>query len=63
MAGVGAAAGQKITTLHNGILENGNNLLQWHGLNDRGQAVPSGTYFYRIKIGKKIIQRKVTPVR
>jgi len=41
--------GQKVRTLVNGPVEAGNRQVIWNGIDDRGQGVASGVYFYRMK--------------
>lgn len=41
--------GQKVNTLHKGILGSGNHKLLWHGTDLHGRTVASGVYFARIK--------------
>ncbi len=50
--------GQKVKTLINGILENGDHLILWDGKNKNDQPVSSGVYFYHLKVGNKIIDSK-----
>lgn len=53
--------GQKVRTLLNNRTLEGrvNHSVQWNGLNDRGQRVPSGMYFYRISsAGQEFVQTK-----
>ncbi len=41
--------GQKVATVHNGILASGKHQLLWHGTDHHGRTVASGIYFARIK--------------
>jgi hypothetical protein len=41
--------GQKICTLLNNKMTAGNHSVKWNGRNNKGNVVPSGIYFYRIK--------------
>lgn len=43
--------GQRIRTLINGIKPAGRYSVQWNGLNDSGNRVSTGIYFYRIQAG------------
>ena len=45
--------GQKVAALFNGRARTGINRIQWKGVDDAGNAVPSGIYIYRLK-GKNI---------
>ncbi|MBI3788825.1 MAG: T9SS type A sorting domain-containing protein [Ignavibacteriales bacterium] len=49
--------GQEIKTLHSGNLRAGKHWFRWDGTNETGQAVPSGTYFYRLS-SSRIMQTK-----
>jgi len=43
------AAGRAVKTLVNGSLAGGRNLpVTWNGMNDSGNRVPSGIYFYKL---------------
>jgi len=55
--------GNEITTLFDGLLPNGLSSLYWYGHNNNGQLASSGTYFYRIQIGRHTIKRKVSLIR
>jgi len=41
--------GQKVTTLYDGSAAEGKHSVVWNGTDDRGNAVSSGMYFYRLK--------------
>ncbi|MEA1973217.1 MAG: FlgD immunoglobulin-like domain containing protein [Candidatus Cloacimonadota bacterium] len=41
--------GQKVKTLLNQGMEEGNHQIQWHGKDESGNSVSSGVYFYKIK--------------
>jgi hypothetical protein len=41
--------GQKIATLYNGILAEGNHIYTWDGRNDQGEEQSNGVYFYRLQ--------------
>ena len=44
--------GQRVRQLVNAVNLPGTYEVRWDGLNERGQQVPSGIYFYRIKSGE-----------
>jgi hypothetical protein len=46
--------GQKVKSIHSGLLEKGNQKLMWNGRDANGQSVASGVYFARIKTGKDV---------
>ena len=54
------AAGQKVRTLVNADQRAGSYSIQWDGTNAAGEAVASGTYFYRLTIGAFQDTRSVT---
>ncbi len=41
--------GQKVASLHRGILNSGDHQIRWHGKDSRNRSVSSGIYFARIK--------------
>ena len=41
--------GQRVITLFDGPADAGRHSLQWNGLNQNGEMVPSGIYFYRLQ--------------
>ena len=41
--------GQKVATLVNGNMDKGIYHIKWNGLSDKGIALPSGMYFYKMK--------------
>ena len=43
--------GQKVATLINGELNAGPHNVTWNGLNEVGQKVATGIYFYELKSG------------
>ncbi|RMH66223.1 MAG: T9SS C-terminal target domain-containing protein [Calditrichaeota bacterium] len=42
-------AGQKVATLHNGVLEAGTRQFTWNGKDAAGHTVASGLYFYQLR--------------
>jgi flagellar hook assembly protein FlgD len=42
-------AGRKVATLVDDVRAAGEHTVVWEGRDDRGQSVPSGTYFYRLE--------------
>ncbi|MCD4829829.1 MAG: T9SS type A sorting domain-containing protein [Candidatus Cloacimonetes bacterium] len=51
--------GQRVLTLHDGLLDQGEHSLVWHGQDDQDRAVGSGIYFLRTQIGDKAFLRKM----
>ena len=51
--------GQKVRTLVNGILEEGEHIMHWNGVDDSGKPVSSGIYFYKLKDGKYTSTKKM----
>jgi len=41
--------GEKVATVHDGVLSPGTYDITWNGVNNHGQKVPSGVYFYEVK--------------
>ena len=52
--------GQRITTLVDELMPQGQHETTWYGRDDRGNVMASGIYFYRIKSGRFIQTRKMT---
>lgn len=50
--------GQKVKTIFNGILQNGNYQFTWNGNNTIGLPSPSGVYFYKLTVGTNQSQIK-----
>jgi hypothetical protein len=55
--------GKKIKTLAKGLHSAGSHQLQWQGYSDAGTVVPSGVYFYQIKVGARVHTRKMILLR
>jgi hypothetical protein len=55
--------GQKVWTLVNDTYMAGRHIVNWNGLNDFGERVPSGVYIYRIKAGSFIASQKMLMVK
>jgi hypothetical protein len=53
-------AGQKVKTLADEVMSAGVHTLVWDGTNDRGEALSSGVYFYRVVAGDKMVAKKMT---
>jgi hypothetical protein len=51
--------GRRVRTLLNGAMISGRHSVRWDGTNDAGMQVASGTYFYRLTAGKRVISRKM----
>ena len=51
--------GRRVRTLLDGNMIQGRHSVRWDGTNERGTQVASGTYFYRLKAGKRTITRKM----
>jgi|GEM_PF-6581844 len=50
--------GREVTTLLESQLTAGTHRVTWDGTNDAGQKVPSGVYFYRLKVGTRWVQTR-----
>ncbi|MCG8608049.1 T9SS type A sorting domain-containing protein, partial [bacterium] len=55
--------GQKIRTLLDGVKERGTHTIQWDGLNDSGQQVAVGIYFFRLETDDLTLSRKMLLVK
>jgi hypothetical protein len=55
--------GRKVKTLVNDALHAGPHSATWDGTNDRGNAVSSGVYFYRLVAGDFVKVQKMTLTR
>jgi hypothetical protein len=51
--------GQQVRTLLTGPKSPGTYTVSWDGLNDRGEALPSGLYLYRLTSGGESLTRKM----
>jgi hypothetical protein len=40
--------GQEVSTIFNGTKDRGNHILQWYGLDNSGEKLPSGVYFLKV---------------
>ena len=55
--------GRRISRLVNERQNRGYYTKEWNGLDDKGNAVVSGLYFYRLIAGKETISRKMVLIR
>ena len=55
--------GQKVATLLNNKMDQGNYTIKWKGVTDSGQELPSGTYFCEMKTPKYKEIKKLVLVR
>ncbi len=53
------AAGRRVRTLYAGALERTRLELEWDGRDERGEALPSGFYFARIRLGAQRLSHKM----
>ncbi|MFM8977377.1 MAG: FlgD immunoglobulin-like domain containing protein, partial [Bacteroidota bacterium] len=53
------ASGRIITTLHQGIMDAGQQILQWNGTDMNGTPVASGVYTLRLDMEEKVLFRKI----
>ncbi|UCG52065.1 MAG: M6 family metalloprotease domain-containing protein [Candidatus Latescibacterota bacterium] len=56
-------AGKQVTTLVNETRNAGANDVTWDGRNAAGDPVSSGVYFYRLRVGKQVLTRKMLLLR
>ncbi|MCD6162871.1 MAG: T9SS type A sorting domain-containing protein [candidate division Zixibacteria bacterium] len=52
-------AGQKISTLVDGVFNSGLHRVLWDGTSDNGKVVSSGVYFYHLEIGEQSQTKKM----
>ncbi|MBI5475662.1 MAG: DUF3160 domain-containing protein [Ignavibacteriales bacterium] len=55
--------GQIVKSLLKETLPSGNYLMRWDATDDRGRIVPTGTYFYKLKIGENLLSGKVNFIK
>jgi hypothetical protein len=53
-------AGQRVRTLADEVMPAGSHNLTWNGTNDRGEALSSGVYLYRVIAGDETVTKKMT---
>lgn len=56
-------AGRRVRELLAASVEKGTHRLEWQGDDDRGQRLPSGIYFCRLRIGEEVVTRKIAMVK
>jgi len=56
-------AGRRVATVAHGARGGGDHELIWNGLDDAGNRVGAGVYFYRLKAGDKMLTRKLVVMR
>ena len=56
-------SGKRIASLVNKNQEKGQCSIEWRGKDFNGNSVSSGTYFYRLKVGKETISKKMVLLR
>lgn len=55
--------GQKVKTLVNGFVTNSKNVVEWNGTNEAGNVVPTGIYFYTLKVGNRTKTMKMVMMK
>lgn len=53
------AMGRLVVALVDGTSRSGAYRVTWDGTNDQGSRVPSGTYFYRLRVGDEEVMRQM----
>jgi hypothetical protein len=56
-------SGELVRTLVEGTLPAGTGEVTWDGTNDAGSSTASGVYFYRLRMGKTTLSRKMLLIR
>jgi flagellar hook assembly protein FlgD len=54
-----AANGQLVATLMDGPVTRGEHRVEWNGRDNAGTPVSSGVYFYRLRMGDFVSQKKM----
>jgi hypothetical protein len=57
------ATGARVRTLCEGTQPAGYHSISWDGLNESGNNVSTGVYFYRLQAGKKLLTKKMVLLR
>ena len=57
------AQGKRVRTLIDGPVPGGDTQVTWNGRDDEGRALPSGTYFYRLRAAGLVYGRPATLVK
>ena len=55
--------GQLVRELFNGILRYSSNTVHWDGTNASGLGMPTGLYFYRVRIGSESFSKRLALIR
>ena len=56
-------AGRRIRELATGLYGPGDHAVTWHGLDDDGRTVPTGTYLVRLRVGNAVRTRAMMLAR
>jgi hypothetical protein len=56
-------AGQRVTTVVNGVYPAGVHTVRWDGRDRAGRALPSGVYVARLQAGERVATRKLVVIR
>lgn len=51
--------GRLVVDLEEGVRSAGTHTASWDGRNNSGEPVASGTYFYRLTVGKETLTKKL----
>ena len=52
-------SGRMVKTLARGTFAPGMHTLQWNGIGEKGNRLPTGVYLYRLMAGKDVAKRKM----
>ncbi len=52
--------GKKVKTLVNDVVSAGNHMVTWNATNDSGVKIGSGVYIYTLRVGNKMLTRRMT---
>jgi hypothetical protein len=62
-AGIYNLKGQRIATLHQGLLNSGDHRFVWHGKDDQGRDVSSGIYLLTVNGNGKNLRKKISLIK
>lgn len=55
--------GQKVKNLYNGVVKSGLQKIVWDGRDNNNQKTASGVYFYQLKVGNQVVQKKMALIK
>lgn len=55
--------GEKVCSLVNKVQSTGEHVITWDGSDKNGNLIPSGLYYYKLEVGKRVSSRKMVLLR